>query len=98
MTSMMPNAFAETIVLYTQDGCRDSDRARDCLRRAGMSFVERNVSGDADAARALLATGLFATPVVVAGERALLAARRDRLAAALGFVCRCPDGGRARRD
>jgi hypothetical protein len=41
---------------------------------------------------------LFATPVVVAGERALLAARRDRLAAALGFVCRCPDGGRAQRD
>jgi glutaredoxin len=89
--------MTDPIVLFTQHGCRDSERARDCLRRAGMPFVERNVSGDAEAAQALLATGLFVTPVVVAGERVLFAARPDRLAQALGFACRCPDGSRTRR-
>ena len=48
------------------------------------------VTGDPKAA-ALAATGIFATPVVVAGDRAFLAYPRGALAVALGFRCRCPD-------
>ncbi|HEU5432205.1 MAG TPA: glutaredoxin domain-containing protein [Thermomicrobiales bacterium] len=86
-------AGAEPLTLFTQDGCPDSARVRTCLLASGVPFVERNLSREPLAAAALLATGLFATPVVVAGAQTLLAARRDQLAAALGFVCRCSDGG-----
>jgi glutaredoxin len=85
--------MTEPITRFTQTGCTDSARVRTCLTLAGVSFVERNVAHDPAAAAALLATGLFATPVVVAGDRVLLAARRDALAKALGFTCRCPDLG-----
>lgn len=86
---MMPEG--EPITLFTQDGCVDSARVRACLQLAGVPFIERNVTHDPAAAEALLATGIFATPVVIAGDRVILAARRDALAQVLGFTCRCPD-------
>lgn len=79
------------VTLFTQDGCADSARARACLTLAGVPFIERNVSHDDAAAGALAATGLFATPVVVADGRPRLAAPRQVLPQALGFACRCPD-------
>ncbi len=82
------------IVLFSQDGCADSARVRACFRVSGVPFVERNVTGDEEAAAALLATGVFATPVVIAGGQPLVGGRLPALADALGFVCRCPRGGR----
>jgi glutaredoxin len=90
---MVERDAARPVTLFTQEGCPDSARVRACFRRSAVPFVERNVTGDAVAARALLATGTFATPVVLAGGRVLVGARLDRLAAALGFRCRCPGGG-----
>ena len=81
-------------VLYTQTGCSDSARVRACFRMSGVPFVERNVTGDDEAAAALLATGMFATPVVVANRWPLIGRDLSALAEALGFVCRCADGGR----
>ena len=81
------------VTLFTQAGCRDSARVRDCLVSAQVPFVERNVTSDPDAAQALLATGLFATPLVVAGDQAILVTRPRDLAQRLGFVCRCSDAG-----
>ena len=81
---------ANPVTLFTQCGCADSDRVRTCLARGSVPFAERNVTGDLDAARALLATGRFGTPVVVAGEQRILGARLPELVAALGFACRCP--------
>ena len=81
---------ANPVTLFTQRGCADSARVRACLAAGGVPFAERNVTGDVDAARALLATGLFGTPVVVAGERLVVGARLPELVAALGFECRCP--------
>ncbi len=83
---------ASQVVLFTQDGCPDSARVRACFRVSGVPFVERNVTGDADAAQDLLATGVFATPVVVAGPRVIVGARLADLAQAIGFQCRCPGG------
>ena len=85
----------ELITLFTQDGCRDSARVRDCLTRAGVPFVERNVSADPAAVPLLVATGIFATPLVVTGNRSLLVTRRSEVARHLGFACQCPDGGAA---
>ena len=81
------------VTLFTQDGCRDSDRVRACFRRSGVAFVERNVSGDPGAAEALAATGVFATPLVHVGGRPIVGARLGLLADAVGFRCRCPAAG-----
>ena len=81
------------VTLFTQAGCQDSTRVRDCLVSAQVRFVERNVTTDPDAAQALLATGLFATPLVLAGDHAILVTRPRDLAQRLGFVCRCSDAG-----
>ena len=55
-------------ILYTQHGCADSAKVRRWLTEHDIAFVERNVTGDEDAARALLATGIFATPLLVVGN------------------------------
>jgi len=81
--------MAHPVTLFTQRGCPDSDRVRACLAGGGVPFAERNVTGDIDAARALMATGMFGTPVVVAGEHRIVGARLPQLVAALGFDCRC---------
>ena len=79
-------------VLFTQNGCPDSARVRACLLASDVPFVERNVSRDDDAASALMATGVFATPVVASGDRIFFGANLPNLARALGFACRCPSG------
>jgi glutaredoxin len=81
------------VTLFTQDGCPDSDRARHCLSGSGVSYIERNVSTDPGAVPALVATGIFATPVVVADGNAMLVTRPRELARVLGFTCLCADGG-----
>ena len=72
------------VVLFTQAGCADSARVRRWLTDRGVSFGERNVTGDDDAARALLATGHFGTPLAVVGETAIVGFQPGALAAALG--------------
>jgi glutaredoxin len=71
-------------ILYTAAGCDESPRVRRWLTERGVAFVERNVGDDADAAQALLATGTFATPLLVVGDTTVLGFRPDRIAAALG--------------
>lgn len=73
----------EPVVLFSQDGCPDGERVRTCFRVSGVPLVERNVTADPAAAEALLATGVFATPVVVG-------ARLGALAETFDFRCRCP--------
>lgn len=87
----------DPLTLYTQDGCAASSRVRACFLASAVPFVERNVSGNEGAAMALLATGVFATPVVVAGERSVVGGNVAALAEALGFTCRCPADDSARR-
>lgn len=89
---MERNTTEAPVTLFTQDGCADSGQVRACFVASGVPFVERNVSGDDDAAHALAATGVFATPLVVSEGPAILGANLPKLADALGFVCRCPAG------
>jgi glutaredoxin len=70
-------------VLYTQVGCGDSRKVRDWLGEQGIPFVERNVTGDLAAAKDLLATGTFATPLLVVGAAQVFGFRPDQLAAAI---------------
>ncbi len=70
-------------ILYTQTGCAESARVRAWLADRGIAFVERDASADPDAAHALYATGTFATPLLVAGDRTVLGFRPDEIAAAL---------------
>jgi glutaredoxin len=74
----------ELPILYTQIGCGDSRRVRDWLAARGVPFVERNVTNEPGAARALAATGVFATPLLVVGGTHLLGFRPDAIATALG--------------
>ena len=55
----------DAAILYTQAGCADSARVRAWLTERGVAFVERDVTSDPEAAQALYATGVFATPLVV---------------------------------
>lgn len=70
-------------ILYTQAGCAASVKVRTWLVTRGVAFTEREASGDPDAARALYATGTFATPLLVVGNRTVLGFRPAELAAAL---------------
>jgi glutaredoxin len=72
-----------TIVLFTQTGCADSRKVRDWLTAHGVTFVERNVTGDVTSAKDLLATGIFATPLLVVGDEQVLGFRPTTLAAVL---------------
>lgn len=49
-------------VPFIQSGCAGSRKVRDWLAERGVAFTECNVTGDKDTARALVATGTFATP------------------------------------
>ena len=76
------------VTLFARDCCPDSAPVRARFRRSGLPIVERNVTGNLDAAPALLATGMFATPTVRFGPRLVVGAWLAHLAA-LGFRCRC---------
>ena len=79
--------------LYTQTGCVESARVRSWLTEWRVPFVERSVTGDAAAARELAATGIFATPLLVAGSERVLGFRPVALLAALqadGFANTIP--------
>lgn len=73
----------DTPILYTQAGCADSAKVRAWLTERGVAFAERAVTGDTEAARALYATGLFATPLLVVGNAKLLGFNPPALAALL---------------
>ncbi len=76
-------SLASTPTLYTQTGCAESVRVRDWLTKRAVAFSERNVSHDPEAAEALYATGIFATPLLLVGERRVLGFRPDALAEVL---------------
>ena len=71
------------VILYTEAGCVDSARVRARLVDRGVVFVERDVTDDVDVARSLYATGTFATPLLVVGNRTVLGFRPDEIAVAL---------------
>ena len=81
----MPARPGETPTLYTQAGCADSARVRAWLRERDVPFAERNVTDDLAAARELIATGTFATPLLVTSGHRVLGFRPVQLAAALGI-------------
>ncbi len=72
-------------VLFTQAGCADSRRVCAWLDAHQVAFTERNVTGDEGAARELVATGVFGTPLLVVGDTTVLGFRPASLAAALGI-------------
>ena len=82
---MMPHT-PPTPILYTQAGCAESANVRTWLVAHGIPFTERNVSVDAEAARALAATGTFATPLVIVGEERVLGYQPEELARALPVI------------
>lgn len=69
-------------IFFTQPGCSDSAKVRRWLNEHGIDFTEHSVT-DADSAKALAATGVFATPLLVVGERHVLGLRPEELTAAL---------------
>ena len=71
------------MMVFTQAGCADSGRVRRWLTDQRIPFVERNVTGDHDAARALLATGHFGTPLTLVGDVAVVGFQPAALTAAL---------------
>jgi glutaredoxin-like protein NrdH len=66
-------------VLFTQEGCAESGRVRAWLTDRQIPFIERNVTDDVAAARDLARTGIFATPLLVIGDRRVLGYRPDAL-------------------
>jgi glutaredoxin len=71
-------------ILYTQAGCAESAQVRTWLTGQGIAFTEYDVTGDLTAARALAASGVFATPLLVFGETKVLGFRPRVLAAIVG--------------
>ena len=70
----------ELALLYTQPGCPESARVRAWLTERGIPFAERDVADDPEAAMALAATGVFATPLLVKEVERVLGFRPPELA------------------
>jgi glutaredoxin len=85
----MPETQPEP-VLFTQAGCAESAKVRAWLTDHGIAFTERDAGRDPEAAEALVATGTFATPLVVVGEERVLGFRPEQLAATLRAHRRAP--------
>jgi glutaredoxin 3 len=81
----MPEEPTEPI-LYTQASCAESAKVRAWLVEREIAFTERDLSRDPEAAQALAATDVFATPLLVVGEETVLGFRPEALAAALALV------------
>lgn len=58
-------------VLYAQTGCAESRQVRAWLTERRITSTERNVTGDYNAAKALLETGIFGTPRLSLGTEPL---------------------------
>lgn len=71
------------VTLYTQAGCAESAKVRAWLTEQSIHFTERDVSADPEAVEALIATGTFATPLLVAGHNRVLGFRSRELSAIL---------------
>ncbi len=82
---MMPHT-PPTPILCTQAGCAESANVRVWLVAHGIPFTERNASVDVEAARTLVATGTFATPLVIVGEERVLGYQPEALARALPVI------------
>ena len=78
------NPVADEPILYTQAGCAESAKVRTWLAERRIPFTERDAGGDPEAARALSATGTFATPLLVVGDERVLGFRPEELAEVLG--------------
>jgi len=72
-------------LLFIQTGCGDSRKVRDRLTNYRVAFTERNVTGDERAAKDLLATGMFVTPLLVFGGAKVIGFRPEALSIALGL-------------
>lgn len=70
-------------ILYTQPGCAESAKVRAWLTNHDIAFTERDASADPEAAEALAASGTFATPLLVIGDKKVLGFREQALAALL---------------
>jgi glutaredoxin len=66
-------------ILYTQAGCTESAKVRRWLVDHGVPFSERDAGNDPEAAAGLAATGTFATPLLVIGEKTVLGFQLDAL-------------------
>ncbi|MDP9354826.1 MAG: glutaredoxin family protein [Chloroflexota bacterium] len=77
-------------ILYTQTDCAESAAAshqvKAWLIQHGVQFTECNVTGDIDAARALYATSVFATPLLLIGDLKVLGFRTRELVKILGVA------------
>lgn len=71
------------IFLYTQTHCADSARLGGWLRERGIPFAERNVTDDPEAMAELAAHKIFATPLLVVGDRTVLGFRPEAVEAVL---------------
>lgn len=69
-----------TKILFTQQGCVESLRVRTWLAERGVPFVERNVTGNYDTAKELLATAIL---LLVIGATTVLGYRPEAIIAAL---------------
>jgi glutaredoxin len=83
--AMMATMIAQLPTLYTQIGCPECPRVRDWLYRHGVAFTERNVTGQMEFMNELVATGVFATPLLVVGDQMVLAFQPDALHVLLDF-------------
>lgn len=75
----MDEPRASRPVLYIQPGCTESVRVRAWLNDRSIQFAEKDVVRDPDAAAALAATGVFATPLLVVETERVLGFRPQEL-------------------
>jgi glutaredoxin len=84
------NHVIADLILYTQTGCGESAQVRAWLRDRDIAFRERNVTQDPEAAQALVASGVFATPLLTCGEHRVLGFRPGKLERVV-FGCSSPN-------
>lgn len=70
----------ENVIVYSTPTCPWCDRLKGYLREKGVSYEERDVSRDREAARRMIElTGQRSVPVTVVGDRVIVGYDRAEL-------------------
>ena len=73
------------VEIFTKDGCKSSQRAKEFLARHRVRFVEHNLSIDAAARAEHARIGYRGVPVIRAGERIIYGFREQAIGKLLGI-------------
>jgi glutaredoxin len=75
----------QTVIVYSHEQCRKSERLKRQLDSWGIDFEERNIKENSDHLKILQDQGIFATPTMLIGDTYIEGLQFNRIKKELGI-------------